>query len=216
MAGVTRGKFIAFEGGEGMGKSTQARILQSSFAERGIEAVLTREPGGTPGAEAIREMLLHPPGEGWGPEAEALLFAAARADHVHRLIRPSLAAGKWVICDRFVDSSRAYQGYAGELGDEKVRALHEIGSRGILPDLTIVIGSTSEEVGKRLRARDGDACDAIGGRDENYHANVNAAFDAFAEAEPARFARVDGTGSVEEVQTRVMAAISPLFESADA
>ena len=211
---MSRGKFIAFEGGEGMGKSTQARLLQSSLIERGIEAVLTREPGGTPGAEAIREMLLHPPGEGWGAEAEALLFAAARADHVHRLIRPSLDAGTWVICDRFVDSSRAYQGYAGELGEEKVRTLHEIGSRGLLPDLTIVIGADSEEVGKRLRARDGDASDAIGGRNEGYHASVNAAFEAFAKAEPARFARVDGTGSVEEVKARVMSAVSPLIESA--
>ena len=210
---MSRGKFIAFEGGEGMGKSTQARLLQSSLIERGIEAVLTREPGGTPGAEAIREMLLHPPGEGWGAEAEALLFAAARADHVHRLIRPSLDAGTWVICDRFVDSSRAYQGYAGELGEEKVRTLHEIGSRGLLPDLTIVIGADSEEVGKRLRARDGDASDAIGGRNEGYHASVNAAFEAFAKAEPARFARVDGTGSVEEVKARVMSAVSPLIES---
>ncbi|MBX7457374.1 dTMP kinase [Qipengyuania sp. 1NDH17] len=210
---MSRGKFIAFEGGEGMGKSTQARLLQSSLAERGIEAVLTREPGGTPGAEAIREMLLHPPGEGWGAEAEALLFAAARADHVHRLIGPSLGAGKWVICDRFVDSSRAYQGYAGELGDEKVRALHEIGSRGLLPDLTIVIGADSEEVGKRLRARDGDNSDAIGGRDEEYHTSVNAAFDAFAQAEPVRFARVEGTGSVEEVQARVMTAVSALIGS---
>ncbi|MGE5953389.1 MAG: dTMP kinase [Qipengyuania vulgaris] len=213
---MSRGKFIAFEGGEGMGKSTQARLLQSSLAERGIDVILTREPGGTAGAEAIREMLLHPPGEGWGAEAEALLFAAARADHVHRLIRPSLDAGKWVICDRFVDSSRAYQGYAGELGDEKVRALHDIGSRGLLPDLTIVIGADSEEVGKRLRARDGDASDAIGGRDEDYHANVNKAFEAFAKAEPARFAHVDGSGSVEEVQALVMAAISPLLESAGA
>lgn len=213
---VSRGKFIAFEGGEGMGKSTQARLLQSSLAERGIDVILTREPGGTAGAEAIREMLLHPPGEGWGAEAEALLFAAARADHVHRLIRPSLDAGKWVICDRFVDSSRAYQGYAGELGDEKVRALHDIGSRGLLPDLTIVIGADSEEVGKRLRARDGDASDAIGGRDEDYHANVNKAFEAFAKVEPARFAHVDGSGSVEEVQALVMAAISPLLEGAGA
>ena len=210
---MSRGKFIAFEGGEGMGKSTQARLLQSALAERGIEAVLTREPGGTPGAEAIREMLLHPPGEGWGAEAEALLFAAARADHVHRLIRPSLNAGTWVICDRFVDSSRAYQGYAGELGDEKVRALHEIGSRGLLPDLTIVIGADSEEVSKRLRARDGDASDAIGGRAQDYHASVNAAFEDFASAEPSRFARIDGAGTMEEVQARVLAAISSLVES---
>ena len=212
MAFLSTGKFIAFEGGEGMGKSTQARLLQSSLAERGIEAALTREPGGTPGAEAIRELLLHPPGEGWGAEAEALLFAAARADHVHRLIHPSLNAGKWVICDRFVDSSRAYQGYAGELGDEKVRALHEIGSRGLLPDLTIVIGADGVEVGKRLRARDGDASDAIGGRAEDYHTNVNVAFETFAAAEPTRFARVDGTGSVDEVHARVLAVVSPLIQ----
>lgn len=212
---MSRGKFIAFEGGEGMGKSTQARLLKSSLAERGIEAVLTREPGGTPGAEAIREMLLHPPGEGWGAEAEALLFAAARADHVLRLIRPSLDAGKWVVCDRFVDSSRAYQGHAGDLGDKRVRALHEIGSRGLLPDLTIVIGTESDEVGKRLRARDGDASDAIGGRDERYHAKVNAAFETFAKAEPARFARIDGIGSVQDVQERVMSAVFPLIEETD-
>lgn len=212
---MTAGKFIAFEGGEGMGKSTQARLLQAALAHNGIEAVLTREPGGTPGAEAIREMLLHPPGEGWGAEAEALLFAAARADHVHRLIRPSLAEGKWVICDRFVDSSRAYQGLAGELGDDRVRTLHDIGSGGLLPDLTLVLRADNAEAGKRLRERDGDTFDAIGGRDETYHSAVNAAFDSFAEAEPSRFASVDGVGSIDEVHSRVLAALSPIFERED-
>lgn len=204
------GRFIAFEGGEGAGKSTQARLLAEALEARGIACVLTREPGGTPGAEAIRELLLHPPGEGWGAEAEALLFAAARADHVERLIRPALEAGKWVICDRFLDSSRAYQGAAGALGDGTVRALHAIGSGGLLPDLTIVLGAAEEHVAERLRARDGDGADAIGGRDAAYHADVNAAFREFAEQEPERFAVIDGGGSVDEVHAWVLAAIAPL------
>ena len=208
---MTKGKFIAFEGGEGMGKSTQARLLCDALEQRGIEVQLTREPGGTPGAEAIRELLLHPPGEGWGAQAEALLFAAARADHVARLIRPAVEAGRWVVCDRFLDSSRAYQGSAGELGDEQVRTLHEIGSGGLLPDLTIVIGADSDEVSSRLRARDGDTSDAIGGRDETYHRSVNEAFERFAEEEPARFARIDGTGSIEDVHARIMTALAGLL-----
>ncbi|MBX7540671.1 dTMP kinase [Qipengyuania sphaerica] len=212
---MTRGKFIAFEGGEGMGKSTQARLLCDNLEARGIETVLTREPGGTPGAEAIRELLLHPPGEGWAAEAEALLFAAARADHVSNLIRPALEQGKWVICDRFVDSSRAYQGSAGALGDDKVRKLHEIGSGGLLPDLTIVIAADESVVGERLRARDGDASDAIGGRDQEYHARVNAAFDAFVREEPQRFGRIEGMGSIEEVQARVERVVERLFQQVD-
>ena len=208
---MTKGKFIAFEGGEGMGKSTQARLLRDALQQRGIEAELTREPGGTPGAEAIRELLLHPPGEGWGARAEALLFAAARADHVARLIKPTVEAGRWVVCDRFLDSSRAYQGSAGELGDEQVRTLHKIGSDGLLPDLTIVIGADSAEVSARLRARDGDTSDAIGGRDETYHRSVNEAFDRFAEEEPARFARIDGTGSIDDVHARIMTALAGLL-----
>ncbi|QZD89581.1 dTMP kinase [Qipengyuania aurantiaca] len=208
---MTRGKFIAFEGGEGMGKSTQARLLCDALEQRGIEAELTREPGGTPGAEAIRELLLHPPGEGWGAQAEALLFAAARADHVARLIRPAVEAGRWVVCDRFLDSSRAYQGSAGELGDEQVRTLHAIGSGGLLPDLTIVIGADGDEVSARLRARDGDTSDAIGGRDETYHRSVNEAFERFAEEEPERFARIDGTGSIEGVHARIMTALAGLL-----
>ena len=204
------GKFIAFEGGEGAGKSTQARLLAEALEARGIACVLTREPGGTPGAEAIRALLLDPPGEGWNAEAEALLFAAARADHVARLIRPSLADGKWVISDRFLDSSRAYQGAAGALGDGTVRALHAIGSGGLLPDLTIVITVADEHIAERLRVRDGDSADAIGGRDAAYHAAVNAAFRDFAAQEPERFVVVDGEGSVEEVHAWVMTAIAPL------
>ena len=211
---MMRGRFIAFEGGEGMGKSTQAALLVEVLRQRGLEVVQTREPGGTPGAEAIRALLLSPPGEGWGAKAEALLFAAARSDHVARLIRPALAAGKWVVCDRFVDSSRAYQGIAGSLGDPAVRLLHDFGSDGLLPDLTLVIEADDRKVADRLRARDGNTADAIGGRDAAYHATVNEAFGAFVAAEPERFARVDGEGSVETVHARVMDALSRVLDGA--
>lgn len=207
------GRFIAFEGGEGAGKSTQARLLKDALASRGIDAVLTREPGGTPGAEAIRSLLLHPPGEGWEARSEALLFAAARADHVARLIRPALEAGKWVICDRFVDSSRAYQGVAGALGDEAVRALHEIGSQGILPDLTIVLTLEAHRAAARLAERDAGRADAIGGRDAGYHAKVASAFGEFAQAEPGRFALIGAGDAVDVVHARVMATIAPLLEA---
>lgn len=205
------GRFIALEGGEGAGKSTQARMLAAALEARGISCVLTREPGGTPGAEAIRNLLLHPPGEGWGARAEALLFAAARADHVARLIRPALAAGKWVVCDRFLDSSRAYQGAAGALGDAAVRALHEVGSEGLLPDLTLVITAAPDRLAQRIAARDAGAADAIGGRDAAYHARVAAGFAGFAASEPDRFAVIDGEGAVDAVHARVMAALAPLL-----
>jgi DNA polymerase-3 subunit delta' len=134
--------------------------------------------------------LLDPPGEGWGAPAEALLFAAARADHVARAIRPALEAGTWVISDRFVDSSRAYQGGAGGLSDADVVALHRIGSGGLLPDLTLLIEIPPETAARRLARRDAGASDAIGGRDAEYHAQVAAAFARLAQAEPARFARI--------------------------
>ena len=202
------GRFIAFEGGEGMGKSTQARLLAEFLRGEGRSVELTREPGGTPGAEAIRELLLSPPGEGWTLEAEALLFAAARADHVARKIRPAIEAGDWVICDRFLDSSRAYQGRAGGMGDDRVRTLHEIGSGGLVPDVTVVIDAPMGDVAARLVNRDGEDSDAIGGRAAEYHASVNAAFLEFARAEPDRFAIVDGRGSVEEVHEKVLDALS--------
>lgn len=197
-----------------MGKSTQARILADALREKGVDVVLTREPGGTPGAEAIRELLLHPPGDGWAPRAEALLFAAARSDHVERLIEPALAIGQWVICDRFVDSSRAYQGAAGALGDDVITALHEHGSKGKCPDLTIVLTADEESVARRLASRDGETSDAIGGRDSEYHARVNAAFVEFAHQDPEHFAIVDGEGTVEEVSARVARAAAPMIEGA--
>lgn len=208
---MTRGKFIALEGGEGAGKSTQARLLADALRSRGEACVITREPGGTAGAEAIRSLLLGTEGEGWHPRAEALLFAAARSDHVERLIVPALERGAWVICDRFVDSSRAYQGGGGGLSDAEVLELHRIGSGGLLPDLTLLIEVAPQIVTQRLAARDGDQADRIGGRDATYHAAVGAAFRRIADAEPGRFARIDGNGTADEVHAAVLSAMKPLL-----
>jgi dTMP kinase len=204
---MNAGRFIAFEGGEGTGKSTQTRLLADALAARGIAAIVTREPGGTTGAEAIRNLLLARDGTDWNPRAEALLFAAARSDHVERLIRPTLAGGTWVICDRFVDSSRAYQGGGGGLSDGDLLDLHRIGSGGLLPDSTVLIAVSPALVAARLTQRDGADSDRIGGRDAAYHARVAAAFDRLAAAEPARFARIDGDGDPAQVHQAVCAAV---------
>lgn len=205
------GRFIAFEGGEGAGKSTQAGLLAESLRARGLGVVVTREPGGTPGAEAIRALLLAPPGEaGWTPEAEALLFAAARADHVARLIRPALERGEWVISDRFVDSSRAYQGGAGGLGDAAITALHAFGSAGLRPDRVILLEADEAALAGRLAAR-GRAADAIEGRPAAYHRAVAAAFRTFADADPAGFACIDAVGAPGDVHARILAALGDLL-----
>lgn len=212
---VTRGRFIALEGGEGAGKSTQSRLLAESLRLLGLEVIVTREPGGTPGAEAIRNMLLHgvegDQGESWNPRAEALLFAAARSDHVHRLILPTLARGAWVVCDRYLDSSRAYQGGGGGLSDADIRMLHQIGSENVLPDLTVLIEVSPDVVVERLTIRDVDGTDRIGGRDATYHQRVGAAFSNFANKEPARFARINGDGNQAETQALILKALEPLL-----
>ena len=212
---TARGRFIAFEGGEGAGKSTQARLLAEALRARGLTVVTTREPGGTPGAEAIRSLLLAPPGEGWTAEAEALLFAAARADHVAHLIRPALARGEWVVCDRFVDSSRAYQGGAGGIGDDAICALHAFGSDGLRPDRVILLEGDEAALAERLAARGAEA-DAIEGRSAQYHRAVAAAFRALAEADPAGFARIDGIGAPADVHARIMTALGDLLDGAGA
>ncbi|MGE8131969.1 dTMP kinase [Novosphingobium subterraneum] len=202
------GRFIALEGGEGVGKSTQGRMLAEALRARGLEVVTTREPGGTAGAEAIRTMLLTTEGEGWGARAEALLFAAARADHVEKLIRPAIARGAWVICDRFVDSSRAYQGGGGGLSDTDVLDLHRIGSEGLLPDLTVLLTVRPEVSAQRLAMRDGGAGDRIESRGAPYHARVADAFRAFVAQDAGRFAVIDAEGSPADVHARIMARIA--------
>jgi len=214
---MTRGRFIALEGGEGAGKSTQSRLLAEALRSRGIDVVTTREPGGTVGAEAIRALLLHGVGDqngsdagGWGPRAEALLFAAARSDHVEKLIRPALERGAWVICDRFLDSSRAYQGGGGGLSDHDLRTLHAIGSEDMLPDVTVLIEVSPEVAAGRLALRDIDGTDRIGSRDAAYHARVAQAFASFADAEPKRFVRIDGDGTPEQTCAAIVAALGDL------
>jgi len=211
---MSLGYFIAFEGGEGTGKSTQAKLFFDHLQQEAIEAVITREPGGTPGAEAIRSLLLDPPGDGWNSRAEALLFAAARSDHVEKLIRPAMTEGKWVICDRFVDSSRAYQGGAGALGDGKILEMHTLGSQGLFPDLTILIDVPAEQIAARLAERDGDSSDAIGGRSAQYHQAVGERFREMAGETPDRFAIIDGTGTIEQVHARVLHTVSARIRGA--
>ena len=203
------GRFVTLEGGEGVGKSTQLKALAAALRARGLEVVETREPGGSPGAEAIRSLLLHD--HRWTTEAEALLFAAARADHVAATIRPALARGAWVLCDRFLDSSIAYQGGAGGLGFEAVRGLHEVGSHGFLPDRTLLLQLPEGEAGSRADRRDAGGADLIGGRGADYHRAVLAAFQRLAAEEPARFRVVDAGGAPEEVTKRLMAALEDLL-----
>lgn len=206
-----RGRFISIEGGEAVGKSTQIRLLADWLQAQGQNVTITREPGGTDGAEAIRRLLLEGGTDRWNARSEALLFAAARADHVARLIRPTVEAGGWVISDRFLDSSRAYQGLAGGLGDDAILDLHRFGSEGFVPDRTLLLELPADEAARRAALRDGSASDRIGGRDAAYHAQVIAAFRSFAVAEPDRFRIIDASGTSDQVHARIAAAVGPLM-----
>jgi len=205
---AARGRFISLEGGEGVGKSTQVRGLAAALRERGLEVVETREPGGSSGAEAIRGLLLQGEGDRWTARAEALLFAAARADHVARTILPALERGAWVVCDRFLDSSIAYQGGADGLGDDAIRALHAVGSDGLLPDRTLLLALPEAEAMAREAARDAGKPDRFGARDAAYHRSVSASFRRLAGEDPARWRVVDATGAAEDVTARLIDAVS--------
>jgi dTMP kinase len=207
---VTQGRFIALEGGEGVGKSTQLKALAAALRNRGHDVVETREPGGSEGAEAIRRLLLEGTADRWTPGAEALLFAAARADHVARTIRPALDAGAWVVTDRFIDSSLAYQGGAGGISIEQLRQLHKVGSNGLLPDRTLLLTLPAEEAARRAEARDRGASDRIGGRDAGYHARVAESFSLLAVQEPERFRIVDALGEAGAVTERLLVAVEDL------
>ncbi|QGP78421.1 dTMP kinase [Sphingobium sp. CAP-1] len=207
---MSQGTFITLEGGEGAGKSTQLRALAAALRARGLDVVETREPGGSEGAEAIRALLLTGGADRWSPRAEALLFAAARADHVEKTIRPALARGAWVLSDRFLDSSRAYQGQ-GDLTDADIVTLHRIGSAGFLPDRTLLLTLPEAEATGRAKARDGDAEDRIGGRASDFHRAVADAFVRFAAEEGERVRAIDASGPAEVVTHRLLAAIEDLL-----
>ncbi len=205
-----RGRFITLEGGEAVGKSTQARRLAAALRTSGLEVVETREPGGSVGAEAIRGLLLGGDVDRWSAQAEALLFAAARSDHVDRTIRPAIEAGCWVLCDRFVDSSIAYQGIVGGLGEARIRALHEVGSAGLMPDRVLLLQLDDAEAGRRMNRRDTAGADRFGARDASYHAAVHRAFASLARSEPKRIRTIDAGGAEDEVTGLLLAAIEDL------
>jgi dTMP kinase len=208
---VARGRFITLEGGEGVGKSTQLAALAEAIRARGKTVVTTREPGGSPGAEAIRSLLMQGATDRWSPRAEALLFAAARADHVERLILPALGRGDWVLCDRFIDSSRAYQGGAGGLSDDDVMTLHRIGSNALLPDRTLVLHVPAAEAEARTSLRDGATTDRFGARPADYHQTVARTFARFCERERERFAMVDALGAPDAITKRLLASLADLL-----
>jgi len=205
-----RGRFISLEGGEGVGKSTQVKALADALRGRGLDVIVTREPGGSEGAERIRELLLSGSDDRWGAQAEALLFAAARADHAAKTIRPALDAGRWVLSDRFIDSSLAYQGGAGGLGIEAVRAINAFGVGDDFPDRTLIL--THDQGAERARARDTGGSDRIGGRSDDYHRKVEAAFHIIAAEEPERVRLIDASGTPDEVTQRLLDAIEDLFQ----
>lgn len=198
MSGSGRGRFVAFEGGEASGKSTQARLL----AER-LGALLTREPGGTHLGEVARDLLLDPAHPHLSERAEALLFAAARAQHVAEVIEPALRSGRDVVCDRFAASSFAYQSYGRGLDLDDVRALSSFAVAGTWPDLNVLLVLDPAVAATRLVER--DKLEQAG---EGFHERVAAGFDALAAADPDHWVRVDASGSVEEVAARVRDAVA--------
>lgn len=206
-----RGRFISLEGPEGSGKTTAARHLVRWLEGRGVRVVLTREPGGTPVGDEIRTLLLHHRGlaDDLDPRTDALLFAAQRAQHVARLIRPALARGDWVVCARYADSSLAYQGAAYGNDPEEMRRLQHFATGGLLPDLTILI-DVPVEVGL-ARKRQGEWNRFEDTEGIAFFEKVRAAYLALAGAEPQRFRVIDGSGSVASSDAAVREAVAPLL-----
>ena len=203
---MSRGRFITFEGGEGAGKSTQARLLAEALRKRGHEVVLTREPGGSPGGERIRALVVSGQAEDWSAMTETLLMFAARDDHLNAVIRPALAAGKWVICDRFSDSTRAYQGVAGGVDPTFVEALDAAVVGADQPDLTLIFDLPAERGLSRALAR-GEAETRFEGKGGAFHERLADAFRAIAAEHPGRCRLIDADGDVETVAARVTSAV---------
>ena len=208
---MTRGRFITLEGGEGVGKSTQLHALSDALIRAGKSVVLTREPGGTQGAEAIRTLLLSGDGDRWTPQSEALLFAAARADHVERLIKPALVRGDWVLCDRYLESSRAYQGIASGLGDAEICDLHRIGSGDFRADRVLILDMDDATAARRLAQRGGEGSDRIEERGADFHSAVRQAFRNFAALELDRMRLIDASGGADTVTAALLDAIADLL-----
>ena len=202
----TRGRFITIEGGEGVGKSTQVGLLAAALGRAGIPTRKTREPGGSPGGEMIRRLLLEGEGERWDAISEALLLIAARHDHVTRLIGPALAQGVWVVSDRFADSTLAYQGYGRELEPGDLAMLHRFALGDFVPDLTLIL-DLPIEVGL-ARAASRSTSDRFERLDRDFHERLRQGFRQIAADNPARCVLIDASGDLQTVHRAVIAAVS--------
>ncbi|HKH00541.1 MAG TPA: dTMP kinase [Bradyrhizobium sp.] len=207
-----RGRFITFEGGEGSGKSTQIKILSERLSAAKLRAVVTREPGGSPGAEIIRHLVLSGVGKLLGAEAETLLFAAARDDHVRTVIQPALNQGIWVLCDRFSDSTRAYQGSLGKVSPAVLNAMERVTIGDLKPDLTIILDVPPEIGMKRASVRrGGGAADRFEAEDRTFHQELREAYRQIALAEPERCVLIDATAEPAIVAANIWAALRDRF-----
>lgn len=215
-AGGTRGHFITLEGGEGAGKSTQQQRLAAWLTENGISVVQTREPGGSPGAEQIRQLLVTGEAGRWDPVTETLLHFAARRDHVVKTIEPALARGDWVLCDRFADSTMAYQGFGHQLGRAGVEAIYKLVLGDLTPDFTLILDLPAEEGLKRAKGR-GAAGTSTENRYESmdiaFHQRLRDGFHDIARREPDRCNIVDASDSVDDVADRIRQAVVARFGS---
>lgn len=205
-----RGRFITFEGGEGAGKTTQIALLRRHLEAGGRGVLATREPGGTPGAEEIRRLLVTGEPGRWDAWSEALLVTAARRDHVERVIRPALAAGTWVLCDRFLDSTLAYQGAVAGLGADAIEALHTLVFGRLRPDLTLLL-DIDPAVGLARAGKRAEGEGRFEARGLEWHRKLREAFLAIAEAEPGRVRVIDAGGPVEGVADAISRAVRGPF-----
>ncbi|MEA2884029.1 MAG: dTMP kinase [Bradyrhizobium sp.] len=211
-----RGRFITFEGGEGSGKSTQIKMLSERLDDAGLRTMVTREPGGSPGAEIIRHLLLSGMGRLLGAEAETLLFAAARDDHVHSVIKPALDQGIWVLCDRFFDSTRAYQGKLGKVDAALLDAMQRVTIGDLKPDLTIVLDVPVEVGMQRAAARRGaGAPDRFEAEDVRFHEDLREAYRQIAAAEPQRCILIDANAPAGMVAAKIWRAVRDRFPEVD-
>ena len=212
-----RGRFITFEGGEGTGKSTQAALLASRIKSFGIGTMLTREPGGSPGAEIMRYILLSGAVRPLGANAEAMLFAAARDDHLTTLIRPALDQGKWVVCDRFADSTRIYQGVAGKVDPLAIKAMERIIVGETKPDLTLILDVPVKEGMRRAAARRGKGdADRFEAEALAFHEKLRDGFLTLAASEPQRCVLIDATLPKEEVSEQIWRVVVKKLDPASA
>ena len=207
-----RGRFITFEGGEGSGKSTQIKTLAERLDAPKLRAIVTREPGGSPGAEVIRHLLLSGMGKLLGPDAETLLFSAARDDHVHTVIQPALSQGVWVLCDRFSDSTRVYQGRLGNVLPAVMNAMERVTIGDLKPDLTVILDVPVEVGMQRAAVRRGaGAPDRFEAEDLQFHQDLRDAYRQIAAAEPQRCVLIDANADATTVAASIWAALRDRF-----